>query len=232
MTKVFDLSDPANPVFLRNFGLVGQEPGSTGPAPINLHGPISLGPNGLPNGSGKSRIYFGYGTSSQGVLQIVDRDKLLNDSSLGPLVSDNPTSTSPRVKPSPAQLLFPQVSKLDLFPSAGAHTTFPVLRQPVPDFSDNTSGAIRDFGVLTNESTANECQENRQLVYIADVTTESKPFNVSNYQVPEAPQQFCQVGGRFGSHSTSPGGKGLAPTPWTPSRPWPGAESAPMASLS
>src|SRR2546425_1376540 len=24
MTKVFDLSDPANPVFLRNFGLVGQ----------------------------------------------------------------------------------------------------------------------------------------------------------------------------------------------------------------
>src|SRR5256886_45982 len=79
MTKVFDLSDPANPVFLRNFGLVGQEPGSTGPAPINLHGPISLGPNGLPNGSGKNRIYFGYGTSSQGVLQIVDRDKLLND---------------------------------------------------------------------------------------------------------------------------------------------------------
>src|SRR3989442_11954909 len=88
MTKVFDLSDPANPVFLRNFGLVGQEPGSTGPAPINLHGPISLGPNGLPNGSGKNRIYFGYGTSSQGVLQIVDRDKLLNDSSLGPLVPD------------------------------------------------------------------------------------------------------------------------------------------------
>jgi len=203
MTKVFDLSDPANPVFLRNFGLVGQEPGSTGPAPINLHGPISLGPNGLPNGSGKNRIYFGYGTSSQGVLQIVDRDKLLNDSSLGPLVSDNPTSTSPRVKPSPAQLLFPQVGKLDLFPSAGAHTTFPVLRQPVPDFSDNTSGAVRDFVVITNESTANECQENRQLVYIADVTTESKPFNVSNYQVPEAPQQFCQVGGRFGSHSSS-----------------------------
>src|SRR5439155_1460389 len=89
------------------------------------------------------------------------------------------------------------------FPSAGAHTTFPVLRQPVPDFSDNTSGAVRDFVVITNESTANECQENRQLVYIADVTTESKPFNVSNYQVPEAPQQFCQVGGRFGSHSSS-----------------------------
>src|SRR5207245_6488347 len=141
MTKVFDLSDPANPVFLRNFGLVGQEPGSTGPAPINLHGPISLGPNGLPNGSGKNRIYFGYGTSSQGVLQIVDRDKLLNDPSLTPAT---------RIAPTVAQLLFPQVGKLDLFPSAGAHTTFPVLRQPVPDFSDNTGGAVRDFVVITN----------------------------------------------------------------------------------
>src|SRR2546429_5493594 len=38
--------------------LFRSEPGSTGPAPINLHGPISLGPNGLPNGSGKNRIYF------------------------------------------------------------------------------------------------------------------------------------------------------------------------------
>jgi hypothetical protein len=29
MTKIFDLSDPANPKFIRNFGLVGQQPGST-----------------------------------------------------------------------------------------------------------------------------------------------------------------------------------------------------------
>ena len=204
MTKVYDLSDPTKPIFIRNFGLVGQEPGSTGPTPINLHGPISLGPNGLPDGSGKNRIYFGYGTSSQGVLQIVDRDKLLNDPTLGPLVLDVPgtTSTSPRITPSAAQLLFPQVGRLDLFPSAGAHTTFPVLRVAVPDFSENTQGAVRDFVVITNESTQNECRENRQLVYIADVSTESKPFNISNYQVPEEPGHFCEKGGRFGSHSS------------------------------
>src|SRR5207247_2538891 len=33
MTKIYDLSDPAKPVFIRDFGLAGQEPGSTGPMP-------------------------------------------------------------------------------------------------------------------------------------------------------------------------------------------------------
>jgi hypothetical protein len=72
MTKIFDLSDPANPKFIRDFGLPGQQPGATVmPVPTELHGPISLGPKG-------NRVYFGYGTSRAGVLQIVDREKLLN----------------------------------------------------------------------------------------------------------------------------------------------------------
>jgi len=71
MTLIYDLSDPAKPVFIRSFGLPGQEPGATGPVPITLHGAISTGPQG-------NRVYFGYGTNENGVLQIVDRDKLLN----------------------------------------------------------------------------------------------------------------------------------------------------------
>jgi hypothetical protein len=39
--------------------------------PTELHGPISTGPQG-------NRVYFGYGTNKGGVLQIVDREKLLN----------------------------------------------------------------------------------------------------------------------------------------------------------
>jgi len=70
MTKIYDLSDPAHPVFVRDFGLVGQEPGAAGPVPTSLHGPISTGPQG-------NRVYFGYGTNTNGVLQIVDRRKLL-----------------------------------------------------------------------------------------------------------------------------------------------------------
>src|SRR5205823_4280918 len=68
MTKIYDLGDPAHPRFVRNFGLPGQEPGSTiDPAPEGVHGPISY----------RGRVYLPYGTSKDGVLQIVDREKLL-----------------------------------------------------------------------------------------------------------------------------------------------------------
>ena len=71
MTQIYDLSDPAHPVKIRDFGLPGQEPGATGAVPTELHGPISLGPQG-------NRVYFGYGTNKGGIMQIVDREKLLN----------------------------------------------------------------------------------------------------------------------------------------------------------
>ena len=54
MTLIYDLGDPAKPVFIRSFGLPGQQPGSTGPVPSDLHGPISTGPKG-------NRVYFAYG---------------------------------------------------------------------------------------------------------------------------------------------------------------------------
>ena len=53
MTQIYDLSDPSEPVFIRNFGLPGQQPGSTGAVPTDLHGAISTGPKG-------NRLYFGY----------------------------------------------------------------------------------------------------------------------------------------------------------------------------
>ncbi len=48
MTQVYDLSDPAHPVKIRDFGLPGQEPGSTGAVPTELHGAISTGPGRQP----------------------------------------------------------------------------------------------------------------------------------------------------------------------------------------
>jgi len=72
MTQVFDLSDPLKPVHIRDFrpDRTGG-PVSAGAVPTELHGPISTGPQG-------NRVYFGYGTNKGGVLQIVDREKLLN----------------------------------------------------------------------------------------------------------------------------------------------------------
>jgi hypothetical protein len=113
MTSIYDLSDPAKPVFIRYFGLPGQQPGSTGPVPTDLHGPISTGSKG-------NRVYFGYGTGGNGILQIVDRNKLLN----GPK------------DPTDANLLYPQVVRLDLPADAGAHTTFPMLGMTLPEFAN------------------------------------------------------------------------------------------------
>jgi len=180
MAQIYDLSDPAKPVFTRNFGLPGQQPGATGPAPSDLHGSISTGPKG-------NRVYFAYGPTGGGILQIVDREKLLN----GPK------------EPTDENLLYPQVARLDLPPEAGAHTAFPLLGVEIAEFSKNKNGKVRDFAVISGEAMANECLESRQMVRIIDITSESKPFGVSTWTVPEASGNFCSRGGRFGTHSSN-----------------------------
>jgi hypothetical protein len=180
MTQVFDLSDPSKPVHIRDFGLVGQEPGAAGAVPTELHGPISTGPQG-------NRVYFGYGTNKGGVLQIVDREKLLN----GPK------------EPTAENLRYPVVGQLDMLPFNGAHTVFPMLKMPIAEFAKDKDGKVRDFVMIVDEQILNECQEARQLVFFVDVTIESRPMVVSNFSVPEASGNFCQRGGRFGSHSSN-----------------------------
>ncbi len=179
MTKIYDLSDPAKPVFIRDFGLAGQEPGSTGPITVahGAHGPIVLG----------DRVYFAYGTSTDGVLQIVDRQKLL---------------TGPR-EPTAANLNYPEISRLYMSPNWGGHTAFPVLGIPIADWAPNTKGRVRDVVVLVSEATANECRESRHATFVVDVTTETRPFSVATFQVPESTGNFCRRGGRFGPHSSS-----------------------------
>jgi hypothetical protein len=178
MTKVYDLSDPAKPVFVRDFGLAGQEPGSSGSSvPPGAHGPIVLG----------NRVYVAYGTSTDGVLQIVDRQKLLS----GPK------------EPTPANLNAPEVSRLYMSPNWGGHTAFPVLGMTIGDWASNSKGNVRDFVVLVSEAIANECREFRHATFMVDITTETRPFSVSTFQVPESLGGFCRRGGRFGPHSSS-----------------------------
>ncbi|MGI4940301.1 MAG: LVIVD repeat-containing protein [Janthinobacterium lividum] len=180
MTQVYDLGDPTHPVKIRDFGLPGQEPGSTGAVPTELHGMISTGTQG-------NRIYFGYGTDKGGVLQIVDRDKLLH----GPAA------------PTPENLRFPEVGRLVMTSSNGAHTTFPMLDMPIPEFSRDKEGSHRDMVMIVDEAIANECNEPRQMVWFADISIESRPMMVSNYTAAEHPGGFCERGGRFGSHSSN-----------------------------
>jgi hypothetical protein len=178
MTKIYDLSDPTKPVFVRDFGLAGQEPGSTAsPVPPGAHGPIALA----------NRVYFAYGTSADGILQIVDRQKLL----AGPM------------EPTVANLNAPEVSRLYMSPNWGGHTAFPVLGMTIGDWAPNTKGKVRDFVVLVSEAIANECREFRQSSFLVDITTEARPFGVATFEVPESLGKFCQRGGRFGPHSSS-----------------------------
>ena len=180
MTQVYDLSDPAHPRFIRNFGLAGQQPGATGPVPTELHGLVSTGPKG-------NRLYFGYGTNKSGVLQIVDRQKLLTGAA----------------EPTPANLLAPQVGRLDMDSSHGAHTTLPVLGMQVAEFAKDKDGGKRNIVVVVDESLANECTEPRQMVWMVDATEEAKPTVIATYTVPESSGNFCSRGGRFGSHSSN-----------------------------
>jgi hypothetical protein len=180
MTQVYDLSDPAHPVKIRDFGLPGQQPGSTGPSPINLHGMISLGAKA-------NRVYFGYGTNSDGVMQIVDRQKLL---------------TGPK-EPTEENLRYPEVGRWEMSPFNGAHTVFPILNMPIPDYAKDGLGKVRNIAVVTDEQIANECGEARQMAWFVDMTSEKHPIGISNFQVPEKPGDFCDRGGRFGTHSSN-----------------------------
>lgn len=180
MTSIYDLSDPTKPVHIRDFGLPGQEPGAEGTIPTELHGMISTGPVG-------NRVYFGYGTNKGGILQIVDRDKLLN----GPK------------EPTAANLSYPEVGRLVMTPFNGAHTVFPMPRMPIGEFAKDKVGATRDIVMVVDEQILNECQEPQQMAWFVDVTIEKNPMVISNFQVPESGGRFCDRGGRFGSHSSN-----------------------------
>jgi hypothetical protein len=180
MTEVWDLSDPVHPVKIRDFGLPGQEPGASGPIPTELHGMISLGP-------AANRVYFGYGTDKGGVMQIVDRDKLLH----GP------------PEPTPENLRYPEVGRLEMTPFNGAHTAFPMPKMPIAEFAKDKEGAVRDIVMIVDEQIRNECEEPQQMAWFVDVTIEAHPMVISNFQVPESSGNFCERGGRFGTHSSN-----------------------------
>ena len=171
MTQVYDLSEPRRPRHIRDFGLPGQQPGARGAAPVGLHGPISAAP-------ARNRVYFGYGVNRGGVLQIVDREKLLRGAR----------------EPTEENLRAPQVGRFDLPPDYGAHTALPVLGVP-------TEGGRRDYVFVVNEALAYGCTETRQKVWVIDVSDEAQPRHVAWFDVPEG--EFCRRGLRFGAHASN-----------------------------
>ncbi len=171
MTEIYDLSDPAKPVKIREFGLTGQHPGSTGAVPTELHGAISIGAEG-------NRVYFAHGTNKGGVLQIVDRERLLK----GP------------AEPTPENLKYPEIGRLDFLPLVGVHTAIPLGKLRIGEFAKDLAGGIRDMIMVVNELLVNECQERetRQMVFFVDATVEVAADGGVELQCPRGGRQFLQ----------------------------------------
>ena len=183
--QAYDLSTPREPRHIRDFGLPGHEPTASGPFPepgvAGLHQPFVVG----------DRMYLGYESGTDGALQILDRDKFLNG---------DPMAGEPLV-PVPEGLRYPEIARIDMPGYYGVHTAKPIYDFMVPDYVDNRDARTRDLLLVVSESQTFRCQENRDVMFIFDITDEAHPLPISTFQVPEEPGDFCNVGGRFGPHS-------------------------------
>ena len=230
--------DPTYPLYIRTFGLPGAEPDGTGPLPPTLHGPISAYEH--PNRDGKlargagpddiigNRLYLAYGVGDNGVLQILDRKKLLPPPH-GTWIQTVDNADRPTV----ADLREPQTARLDMSNDQGGHTSFPVFGLKPKSYHQGpptqgfTEYLTRDIVVLASESTADRCQEAPHWSFIVDVTIENSkaasagppplaarqnpwqgPMVLSTMWVdPRAGEKYprgnyCTRGARYGVHSS------------------------------
>ena len=224
---VADWSNPATPQYIRTFGVVGAQPDGTGAAPNSLHGPISTfehpqAGQSLARGAGPddvigNRIYLAWGVGDDGILQILDRKKLLPPSLGG-------TWTGDPDRPTEADLLAPQTGILYMSPDQGGHTSMPVFGMTPASYAKFTEFKTRDIVLLASEATANKCQEAPHWSFVVDVTVENSktappgtrvqqnvwqgPMILSTMSVdPRAGEKFprgnyCDRGARFGTHSS------------------------------
>jgi len=196
--KIYNLHDPANPKYIRDFGLVGQQPAAwvqpagapafEGPVnpPSGIHGPIS----GFP---AKDRVYMPYGVGSNGVVQIVDREKLLHGD--------------------PKDVFSPQISFFNLVSTGqGGHTSFPIYKGKPDKDDDSGKGdgdrrGRQDLLLVVSEEGGNECTPRAthvpHVAWLYDITDEKNPTLLSTLSVPENPGDFCNKGGRFGAHAST-----------------------------
>ena len=175
---IYDLSDPKNPKFLRDWALDGQQPGGVIPPHFTavpaIHGPISTGVHG--------RVYFAYGVGDNGVMQVADRDALLSTAA--------------------TDFKSAEIGRWIMQPDNGAHTSWPLGKYSPPDFKVDP-GKERDIVVVVSEATQHFCSEFRHLTSMVDVTDEERPQSIATFQVPASSGGFCERGGRFGPHATN-----------------------------
>ncbi|HET7366109.1 MAG TPA: hypothetical protein VFJ70_21245, partial [Burkholderiales bacterium] len=180
---IVDWKDPRFPPrYIRTFTLPGGQPGGTGSP--SLHGAISA-EDKFPS---KNRVYAAWGVESDGVIQILDRQKLLTTPD-----SDNAT---------------PIVGQLTMSPDQGGHTTMPVFGLKPPSMQDFDEMKTRDIIVVTSEDTDLECHGAPHWAFTVDMTNERLMWNLATMPVdPRLGEKYprgnyCHRLTRFGVHST------------------------------
>jgi len=183
--QAYDVSDPPHPKHVRDFALEGYEPDAAAPYPApevaGLHQPFVVG----------NRMYLGYNSGDDGVLQILDTDKFLHGD---PQARD-------KYAPTPANLAYPQIARLDFPRYWGVHTAKPIYGVSIADYADDRDERTRDLLLVSSETETFRCQSSRDVMFILDITDERHPLPISTFQVPDKPGDFCHRGGRFGPHS-------------------------------
>jgi len=228
--KIYNLHDPANPEYIRDFGFPGQQPTAVGPAtqglvtpPTGIHGPIST--------AQKNRVYMAYGVGSDGVVEIVNRDKLLKGCTLSTASANCATS------PTASEMTDPEIVSFTI-PGGilqGGHTSMPIFGEE--------DGRPRNILEVTSEEGGNECSAASapHALWLYDITDEKNPVQISQdandpantrLDVPNGfdfswtfaphtfavgvyptsltptdnaanPNSFCNEGGRFGIHAVT-----------------------------
>jgi hypothetical protein len=228
---IYNLGNPAKPRFIREWGLPGGQPSAgiaTQKACVDSHGPNcyegSINPppaihqaystsTGVMTATGKkSIVIFPAGINRHGVIQIVDRKKLLN----GCNPAFNPSaSANCAASPTQADLLYAQIGDIAEPPYIGAHNATPVFNVPIPEdqygyavspLSKTRGPQHWDIAVSTSEAygppscLADLYDHNATLL---DITDEQTPWPIATLNVPQFPGDFCDKGARFGDHHTN-----------------------------
>ena len=211
--KIYDLSDPAHPKYIMDFGFPGQNPGSTfvipgtenttKTVPPGVHGPVVVSTF---KGKAVNRLYMPYGVGSDGIIQINDLTKVL------PPPYGNGKYVNP-AKPTDGELLQGQVGVIYMPGAEGGHSTVPIYGIALKQYANFASNNVRDILAVSSEETDNRCQGSPHLLYLLDITgaigqggstsAEQHPWPISTITVDDfsGRPNFCSRGTRFGVHS-------------------------------
>ena len=223
---------PTYPKYIRTYGVPGAQPSGTGGIPNSLHGAISTFEHPYANDPTKNpklaraagaddvianRIYAAWGVGDDGILQIIDRKKLLPAAYGGTWVGDPDN-------PSQADILAAQAGYMTMSPDQGGHTSMPVFGLQPKSYEKFIEFKTRDIVLLASEATANKCQEAPHWSFVVDVTVENSktappgtrveqdawqgPMVLSTMSVDPRDGEkyprgnYCDRGARFGVHSS------------------------------